>query len=196
MGWEIHRSNPGGEDLPMIFTETKLPGAYLIQIERHEDERGFFARTWCQHEFEENGLNPSLVQCNLSHNARKGTLRGMHYQDVPYQEAKLVSCIRGAIYDVIIDIRPGSPSFGAHLGAILTAQTHEMLYVPEGFAHGFLTLEDETQVFYQMSEFYAPDYARGFRWNDPTFNVQWPAEVRVISTRDASYPDFLMKGEG
>jgi dTDP-4-dehydrorhamnose 3,5-epimerase len=174
----------------MIFSRTKLEGAYLIQIQRHEDKRGFFARTWCQHEFEEQGLNPRLVQCNLSYNKVKGTLRGMHYQSAPYQEAKLVSCIHGAIYDVIIDIRTDSPTFGEHLGVTLTAQTHEMLYIPEGFAHGFLTLVDDTQVFYQMSEFYAPDYAQGFRWNDPAFKVVWPGEVRVISSRDAAYPDF------
>jgi dTDP-4-dehydrorhamnose 3,5-epimerase len=177
----------------MIFTNLNLEGAYWIQIQRHEDERGFFARTWCQREFEEHGLNPRLVQCNLSYNAKKGTLRGMHYQDAPYQEAKVVSCISGAIYDVIIDIRPGSPTFGEQLGIKLAAQTHDMLYVPEGFAHGFLTLADETQVFYQMSEFYAPDYARGFRWNDPSFKVRWPAEVQVISLRDASYPDFVLE---
>jgi dTDP-4-dehydrorhamnose 3,5-epimerase len=177
----------------MIFSQTKLQGAYRIQIQRHEDERGFFARTWCRREFEEHGLNPRLVQCNLSYNHKKGTLRGMHYQDAPYQEAKLVSCISGALYDVIIDIRPGSPTFGEYLGVELTAQTHEMLFIPEGFAHGFLTLEDETQVFYQMSEFYAPEYARGFRWNDPTFKVEWPAEVRVISPRDAGYPDFHLE---
>lgn len=177
----------------MIFSQTKLEGAYLIQIQRHEDERGFFARTWCQREFEEHGLNPRLVQCNLSYNHKKGTLRGMHYQDAPYQEAKLVSCISGALYDVIIDIRPGSPTFGKYLGVELSAQTHEMLFIPEGFAHGFLTLADETQVFYQMSEFYAPEYARGFRWNDPAFKVEWPEEVRVISPRDAGYPDFVME---
>lgn len=174
----------------MIFIQTKLEGAYLIQIQRHEDERGFFARTWCRREFEEHGLNPRLVQCNLSFNHKKGTLRGMHYQDAPYQEAKLVSCISGALYDVIIDIRPGSPTFGEYLGVELTAQTYEMLFIPEGFAHGFLTLADETRVFYQMSEFYAPEYSRGFRWNDPAFKVEWPGEVRVISPRDAGYPDF------
>jgi dTDP-4-dehydrorhamnose 3,5-epimerase len=176
----------------VIFNKTRLDGVYLIQIQEHADERGFFARTWCQREFDEHGLNPRLVQCNLSYNKKKGTLRGMHYQAAPYQEAKLVSCICGAIYDVIIDIRLESPTFGEYLGVSLTALSHDMLYVPEGFAHGFLTLVDETQVFYQMSEFYAPDYARGFRWNDPIFKVDWPAEVRVISSRDASYPDFAL----
>jgi dTDP-4-dehydrorhamnose 3,5-epimerase len=193
LGREVHRTDPGSEDLPMIFTKLSLQGAYLIQIQRHEDERGFFARSWCQREFSEHELNPRLVQCNLSYNKKLGTLRGMHYQDAPFQEAKVVSCISGAIYDVIIDIRPGSPTFGEHLGIKIDAQTHDMLYVPEGFAHGFLTLSDETQVFYQMSEFYAPDYSRGFRWNDPAFKVRWPAEVRVISARDASYPDYVLK---
>jgi dTDP-4-dehydrorhamnose 3,5-epimerase len=177
----------------MIFTQLNLEGAYLIQIQRHEDERGFFARTWCQREFSEHGLNPRLVQCNLSYNKKLGTLRGMHYQDAPFQEVKVVSCIKGAIYDVIVDIRPGSPTFGEHLGVKIDAQTHDMLYVPEGFAHGFLTLADETQVFYLMSEFYAPDYARGFRWNDPSFKLRWPSEVRVISQRDASYQDFVLE---
>jgi dTDP-4-dehydrorhamnose 3,5-epimerase len=177
----------------MIFTKLNLEGAYLIQIQRHEDERGFFARSWCQREFSEHGLNPRLVQCNLSYNKKLGTLRGMHYQDTPFQEAKVVSCISGAIYDVIIDIRPGSPTFKEYLGITIDAQTHDMLYVPEGFAHGFLTLADETLVFYQMSEFYAPDYARGFRWNDPAFKVKWPAKVQVISSRDANYPDYLFE---
>jgi dTDP-4-dehydrorhamnose 3,5-epimerase len=176
----------------MIFRKTGLGGAYLIQIERHEDERGFFARTWCQREFEEHGLNPRLVQCNLSYNKKKGTLRGMHYQTAPYQEAKLVRCTSGAMHFVIVDLRPDSPTFKAHLGVTLAAETHDMLYTPEGFANGFLTLADDTYVFYQMSEFYAPEYARGFRWNDPLFNIKWPAEVKVISDRDTHYPDFKL----
>jgi dTDP-4-dehydrorhamnose 3,5-epimerase len=179
----------------MIFHKTKLEGAYLIEIEPHQDERGFFARTWCQREFEAQGLNPRLVQCNLSYNKKKGTLRGMHSQATPCEEAKLVSCTRGSIYDVIVDLRPGSPTFMEYLGMKLLAETHNMLYVPEGFAHGFLTLQDETYVFYQMSEFYAPDFARGFRWDDPAFRIEWPAEVKVISERDASYPDFVPAAE-
>jgi dTDP-4-dehydrorhamnose 3,5-epimerase len=174
----------------MIFHDTKMAGAYLIGINKLEDERGFFARTWCQREFEEHGLNPRLVQCNLSYNKLKGTLRGMHYQVAPDQEAKLVSCIRGAIYDVIIDMRPESATYKEYLAAVLSAEEHNMLYVPEGFAHGFLTLQDETTVFYQMSEFYAPGSARGVRWNDPAFGIQWPEAVQVISERDAHYPDF------
>lgn len=174
----------------MIFVETALKGAYVIEIERLEDERGFFARTWCQREFESHGLNPRLVQCNISFNKKKGTLRGMHYQAPPFEEAKLIRCTRGALYDVIIDLRVTSPTFMQHFGIILTPEQRNMLYVPEGFAHGFLTLEDNTEVFYQMSEFYAPAYARGVRWNDPAFGIQWPIPVQVISERDASYPDF------
>jgi dTDP-4-dehydrorhamnose 3,5-epimerase len=174
----------------VIFHKTRLQGAFLIDINKLEDERGFFARTWCQREFEEHGLNPRLVQCNLSYNKLKGTLRGMHYQAAPDQEAKLVSCIQGAIYDVIIDLRPESPTYRDHIGVVLSAEAHNLLYVPEGFAHGFLTLADEATVFYQMSEFYAPDSARGVRWNDPAFGIQWPEPVQVISERDANYQDF------
>ncbi len=177
----------------MIFNETGLEGVYLIQIDRHEDERGFFARTWCQREFEEHGLNPRLVQCNLSYNKLKGTLRGMHYQEAPHQEAKLVRCTSGAIYDVIVDLRPESRTFGDHLGITLTAEMDDMLYIPEGFAHGLLTLANDTRVFYQMTEYYAPEYERGFRWNDPLFNFEWPVEVEVISPRDANYPDYIVE---
>ena len=176
----------------MIFVETRLKGAFVIEPERLEDERGFFARTWCQREFEAYGLNPRLVQCNISFNKEAGTLRGMHYQAAPYEEAKLVRCTQGAIHDVIIDLRPESPTFKQHTAVVLTAQNRKMLYVPEGFAHGFLTLEDHTEVFYQMSEFYAPEYARGVRWNDPVFNIQWPTAVQVISDRDRNYSDFTL----
>lgn len=174
----------------MIFIETQLKGAFIIKPERLEDERGFFARSWCQREFEAHGLNSRLVQCNISFNKKAGTLRGMHYQAAPYEEAKLVRCTQGAIYDAIIDLRPESPTFKQYTAIVLTAQNRQMLYVPEGFAHGFLTLEDHTEVFYQMSEFYAPEYARGIRWNDPAFNIQWPADVQIISERDQNLPDF------
>jgi dTDP-4-dehydrorhamnose 3,5-epimerase len=176
----------------MIFTKTNLEGAFIIEIQRLEDERGFFARTFCQKEFIQHGLNTRVAQCNVSYNKKKGTLRGMHLQASPFQEAKLVQCTYGAIYDVIIDLRPESPTYMEHLGVTLSAQQYRILYIPEGFAHGFLTLEESSNVFYQMSEFYAPEYARGFRWNDPAFNIVWPAEVAVISKRDASYPDFSM----
>jgi dTDP-4-dehydrorhamnose 3,5-epimerase len=178
----------------MIFTETKLKGAYVVEIQKLKDERGFFARSWCRCEFEAHGLNSQLVQCDISFNARRGTMRGMHYQAKPYEEAKLIRCTMGSIYDVIVDIRPDSPSFKQYLGIILTPVNYKMLYVPEGFLHGFLTLENNTEVFYQMSEFYAPDHARGFRWNDPAFGIEWPENVRVISDRDRDYPDFNVKG--
>ena len=199
----------------MIFKETKLKGAFIIELQKMEDDRGFFARSWCQREFEAHGLCPRLVQCNISLNSKRGTLRGMHYQAAPYEEAKLVRCVRGSIYDVIIDIRPDSDTYSQWIGvelaapcsqpiahcSLLTAHRslptahYRMLYVPEGFAHGFLTLEDNTEVFYQMSEFYAPDHAKGFRWNDPAFSIKWPGEVKVISERDETYPDFRFQGE-
>lgn len=176
----------------MIFGETKLKGAYIIEPERLEDARGFFARTWCQHEFESHGLSQRLVQCSVSFNNKRGTLRGMHYQAAPYEEVKLVRCTMGAIYDVIIDLRPVSPTFKQHVAVTLTAENRTMLYIPEGFAHGFQTLEDDTEVFYQMSEFYAPAYARGVRWNDPAFSIQWPEDRRIILERDQNYPDFTL----
>jgi dTDP-4-dehydrorhamnose 3,5-epimerase len=174
----------------MIFTETQLKGAYIIDPERIEDERGFFARTWDHHEFEARGLNSSLAQCNISYNARRGTLRGMHYQAAPHAETKLVRCTMGAIYDVIIDLRPGSPTLRQWLAVELSAENRRMLYVPEGFAHGFQTLADHSEVFYQMTECYAPDYARGVRWNDPTFGIVWPEVPQAIAARDQAYPDF------
>jgi len=174
----------------MIFRDTKIRGAVEIHVEPKPDERGFFARTWCQGEFEKSGLNPRLVQCNISFNTRKSTLRGMHYQVALRAEAKLVRCTRGAIYDVVIDLRPGSPTFKKWIAVVLTAEKRNMIYVPEGCAHGFLTLADETEVFYQMSEFYSPESARGVRWNDPAFQIAWPEKAEVISERDRSYPDF------
>lgn len=174
----------------MIFNETKLPGAFIVEPQRLEDERGFFARTWCQREAEAVGLDPKWVQFNVSFNKEKGTLRGMHYQAAPFAEAKLVRCTMGAIYDVIIDLRSESPTFKQHVGVVLSAQNRKMLYVPEGFAHGLLTLEDDSEIFYQMGEFYAPGYGRGVRWDDPAFGIQWPEPVRVISERDQNYPDL------
>ena len=174
----------------MIFKETKLKGAFIIDMEPIEDERGFFARSWCREEFEAHGLNPQLAQCNISFNKRKGTLRGMHYQKPPHEEAKLVRCTMGAIFDVIIDLRPGSSTCNQWLGTELTAKNRRMLYIPEGCAHGFLTLEDATEVFYQMSTHYVPDSASGVRWDDPAFNINWPEQPQMISQRDQSYPDF------
>ena len=176
----------------MIILPTLLNGTYVIEPERLEDERGFFARTWCQREFQNYGLNLTIVQCSVSFNRRKGTLRGMHYQAAPKAEAKVVRCTRGAIYDVIVDIRPGSATFKKWVATELTAENHRMHYIPEGLAHGFQTLEDETEVFYEISEFHAPECARGFRWDDPVFDIDWPpASERIISDRDRNFPDFL-----
>jgi dTDP-4-dehydrorhamnose 3,5-epimerase len=174
----------------MHFHETKLPGVFEIQVEPHRDDRGFFARSWCQKEFAAHGLNPGLLQCNVSFNKRKGTLRGVHFQAPPYAEAKLVRCTKGAIYDVVLDLRPSSLTYRDWIALTLTAANHHMLYIPEGCGHGFLTLEDETEVFYQMSEFYNAESARGVRWNDPAFQIVWPGEVEVISQRDGAYPTY------
>lgn len=174
----------------MIFHETKLRGVFEIHLEPKPDDRGFFARCWCQKEFESNKLNSRVAQCNVSFNSRKGTLRGMHYQAAPYAEAKVVRCTRGAIYDVVLDLRPQSPTFKDWVALPLTAEKRNMVYVPEGCAHGFLTLDDKTEVFYQMTEFYSPESARGVRWDDPAFQIAWPERVRVISERDRSYPNF------
>jgi len=172
------------------FTETRLKGAYIVQPEPMADERGFFARSWCVREFGSFGLETRLVQCNISFNRRKGTLRGMHYQAPPFEEDKLVRCTRGSIYDVIVDLRRDSRTFGKHIGITLTAENRTMLHIPKGFAHGFLTLEDDTEIHYQMSEYYAPECARGYRWDDPVFGIVWPGEVQIISEKDRSYPDF------
>ncbi len=175
----------------MIFTETTLPGAFIIEPEPLEDERGFFARIWCQREFQRHGLNPGLVQCSISFNRKEGTLRGMHYQAAPHQEARLVRCTKGAICDVIIDLRPESPTFKHHVAERLTTENRKMVYVPEDFAHGFQTLEDNTEVFYQMSTSYYAEYAKGVRWDDPAFSIPWPTEVRIISPKDQQYSDFI-----
>jgi dTDP-4-dehydrorhamnose 3,5-epimerase len=176
----------------MIFTETTLKGAFLIEPERRRDERGFFARTWCQSEFAAAGLQTDWVQCNISFNKERGTLRGMHYQATPYEEAKLVRCTMGAVYDVIIDLRTDSPTYRQWLAAELTSDNRLMLFIPKGFAHGFQTLTDEAEVFYQMSQFYVPEYARGVRWDDPAFKISWPAEKCIISEQDRNFPDFLL----
>jgi len=175
----------------MNFCATKLAGVYEIRIEPEPDERGFFARTWCQKEFENHGLNPRLVQCSISFNTRKGTLRGMHYQAAPFQETKVVRCTRGAIFDVAIDLRPQSRTFKSWVSAVLTAEDRNMLCIPEGCAHGFLTLEDGCEVLYEMSEVFDANSARGVRWDDPTFQIAWPAKVEVIAERDRTYRDFV-----
>ena len=174
----------------MIFLPTALEGAVILESERLPDERGFFARTWCAEEAEAHGLNPRVMQCSVSYNTKTGTLRGMHFQAPPHEEAKLVRCTRGAIYDVIIDLRPGSSTFTRHIAVALSEDNGRGIYIPEGFAHGFQTLEDDTEVLYQMSAFYVPSHARGVRWDDPAFGIAWPPAERVITERDRSYPDF------
>jgi dTDP-4-dehydrorhamnose 3,5-epimerase len=175
----------------MIFVETKLPGAFVVELDPRVDDRGFFARAWCSREFEDHGLSSQLAQCNLSFNQRSGTLRGMHYQAAPKEEAKLVRCTRGAVYDVIVDLRPRSATFKKWTAVELTAENRRALYVPKGFAHGYQTLTDRTETLYQVSEFYAPEAERGVRWNDPAFEIEWPdAETRILSEKDRSWPDF------
>lgn len=172
------------------FTPTSIDRALLIQSQPLADERGYFARVWCQQEFAELGLNTDLVQCNLSHNHQRGTLRGMHYQRAPFEEAKVVRCTQGSIYDVIIDLRSDSPSFMHWQAFELSADNQQMLYIPEGCAHGFQTLTDSAQVFYQMSQPYHPEYASGVRWNDPAWDIEWPLPVSRISHQDQTHPDF------
>lgn len=178
----------------MIFKALELPGAFLLEPERVEDERGFFARVFCRRELEAHGLNPAVAQCSLSFNRRRGTVRGMHWQAPPAEEAKLVRCFRGAVHDVIVDLRPDSPTFRLHAAVELDAQNRVALYLPPGFAHGFQTLEDSTELLYQMSEFYAPEHARGFRFDDPEVGIRWPLPVSVISERDRSLPPFADRG--
>ena len=176
----------------MIFTETALKGVFVIDIEPIRDARGLFARTWCQKEFEGNGLAVTWVQSSTSVNSRRGTLRGMHYQVVPNEEVKLVRCTTGAIYDVIIDLRPASPTYCQHVGITLSADNRRAVYIPKQCAHGFLTLEDNSEVSYHMSEFYTPESARGFRWDDPAFNIKWPETITVMSERDRTWPTFAL----
>jgi len=160
-----------------------------------EDSRGFFGRSFCRREFMEHGLDPCVDQCNVSFNKRRGTLRGMHYQAAPHQEAKLVRCTRGAIFDAIIDLRPESSTFKRHFSITLSEQNLLMLYIPEGFAHGFQTLEDDTEVFYQMSKGFHPEAARGVRWNDPAFAIEWPSAERIMNERDRNYSNFIIESE-
>ncbi|MCC6449789.1 MAG: dTDP-4-dehydrorhamnose 3,5-epimerase [Candidatus Aureabacteria bacterium] len=174
----------------MRFTETPLGGAYLIDLEKKEDDRGFFARAFCVEEFGRLGLETGIVQINNSLSARKGTLRGMHYQLPPMAETKIVRCIRGSFHDVIVDLRSGSPTFMEWFGVTLSADNRRALYVPKGFAHGILTLEDDTEAFYLVTQFYSRDHERGIRWNDPVFEIEWPMRPVVVSEKDASHPDF------
>jgi dTDP-4-dehydrorhamnose 3,5-epimerase len=176
----------------MIFTACRVRDAYLIDLDHKVDERGFFARSYCRNEFAAQGLHPDFVQSNLSFNNRRGTLRGMHYQVRPNEEIKLIRCLTGAIYDVIVDLRPTSPTYKQWIGVELDADKRRMLYSPAGFAHGYLTLADNTEVLYQVSAFYSPESERGVRWNDPAFNIQWPMQPEVISSRDRQHPDFIL----
>jgi dTDP-4-dehydrorhamnose 3,5-epimerase len=172
----------------MHFVETGLAGAYLIELDRHEDERGFFARSFCEREFVRYGLPPRFVQCNVSFNRWRGTIRGLHWQAAPHEEAKVVRCTRGALYDVVVDLRAGSPTRHCWAGFALSAQDHRQIFVPAGFAHGFQTLEPDTEVFYMMSTAFEPSCARGMRWNDPALSIAWPLVDPVLSERDASWP--------
>lgn len=174
----------------MIFTPTPLAGSYLIDLEKRGDDRGFFARAFCEREFATHELVTRFVQVNNSLSATKGTLRGMHYQLAPKAETKLVRCIRGSLFDVILDLRRESPTFGQSFGAELSAENRRMMYVPKGFAHGFITLAEDTEAFYFADEFYAPEHERGVRWDDPRFNIKWPSAPAVLSDKDAGHRDF------
>ena len=174
----------------MIFTPTAIEGVVIVEPEKRLDERGYFARTWCAREFAEQGLTTPFVQSNISYNRRRGTLRGMHYDVSPHEEIKLVRCTRGALFDVAIDLRSSSPTYRRHVAVTLTPEGGNMLYIPAGFAHGFLTLADDTEVCYLMAPYYVPRPTRGVRWNDPAFGIEWPIPVAVVSERDAAYPDY------
>jgi dTDP-4-dehydrorhamnose 3,5-epimerase len=175
----------------MIFTETELPGAYVLDLERREDDRGFFARAWCANELGDLGLETRIVQANVSFNRQKGTLRGMHMQVAPHAEVKVIRATRGSVLDVIVDLRPDSPTYRRWTGVELSAENGRALYVPEGFAHGYQTLEDDTETFYLVSAFYAPDAERGVRWDDPAFGIEWPDPAgAILSEKDATWPDW------
>ena len=177
--------------MAITFTETKLPGAFIIEPEIFADERGFFARSYSEDEFEAHGIKLRMAECHISFNKKRYTIRGLHFQKDPFAQAKLVRCTQGAIFDVIVDLRPDSPTFKQWIGEELTAANHRMLYVPKGFAHGYQTLEDDTEMFYQVSEFYTPSSLGGVRWNDPAFGIRWPAMDGVtLNQRDESYADF------
>jgi dTDP-4-dehydrorhamnose 3,5-epimerase len=176
----------------MIFTETKLRGAFIIDLDRKEDSRGFFARSWCRKEFETHGLNVDIHQMNVGFSIRKGTLRGLHYQIEPYQEVKVIHCTKGAIHDVIVDLRPGSPTHRHWISVELTSDNHRMLYIPEGFGHGYQTLLDNSEIYYLTSQLYVPECARGCRYDDVAFGIAWPLAVTSISDADRSWPDYKL----
>lgn len=187
MGRKICYSHTRGENLLMLFTETKLKGSFVIELEKLEDERGFFARSWDKKEFEKKGLNPNLIQCSISFNSKKGILRGMHFQKEPFEEAKLVRCTKGKIFDVIVDLREDSTTKNKWFGIELSETNHKMVYVPEGFAHGFQTLEENSEVFYQMSQEFNEKSATGRRWDSKDFEITWPIIPPILSGKDASW---------
>ena len=191
MGRALRRSDSGGHDLFVRFVSTRLDGLLIVEPEKQDDSRGFFARTWCQREFAAQSLNVPWVQCSISFNERSGTLRGLHFQALPYEETKLVRCTMGAIYDVVVDVRPDSKTFKQWEAFELTAENRKMLYIPQGFAHGFQTLVDQTEVFYQISAFYSPIASRGHRYDDPVLAIEWPLEVSKISEKDQAWPLIL-----
>lgn len=172
----------------MLFTETAIPGVWVIDVERHEDERGFFGRMWCRSEFEDHGLNPRVAQANVGYSKERGTLRGLHYQAAPHEEAKYIKCTHGAVFDVAVDLRAGSPTLHRWFGIELNDRNRTMLYVPEGCAHGYMSLTDDAEILYLTSEDYAPDAAGGARWDDPAFGIEWPINVEVISEQDRRWP--------
>jgi len=174
----------------MIFTKTDIQGAFIIDINRIEDHRGFFGRSFCQQEMKQHGLNETVAQTNLSSNKKKGTLRGLHYQQAPYEESKLVRCTRGSLFDVLVDLRKNSETYCKGFGIELSADSFRMLYVPEGCAHGFITLEDDTDIMYQVNQFYTPNAEKGLLWNDPAFDIKWPIQPVVISEKDRNQPLF------
>jgi dTDP-4-dehydrorhamnose 3,5-epimerase len=175
----------------MIFRETELEGAYIVELEIISDHRGFFARSWCQKEFEEKSLVSNFVQSNIAFNRKRNTLRGMHYQSAPFEEVKLVRCTKGAVYDVIVDLRPESPTHTKWIGVKLTPDNYKPLYVPKLFAHGYLTLIDNSELFYQVSQFYSPQHEAGVRWSDPVFSIDWPTDIKpIISKKDENWPDY------
>jgi dTDP-4-dehydrorhamnose 3,5-epimerase len=190
MGREVRHRHPGSAGILMRFVETTLPGLYRIEVEPRSDERGVFARTFCEKEFAAHHLPTGFVQCNTSFNTRKGTLRGLHFQTKPFEEGKLVRCTQGAILDVIVDLRKDSPAYCRWQAFELTAANRLALFVPPGLAHGFLTLTDGAEVFYQMTEFYSPEHSSGVRWDDPAFGIRWPVPDPILSDKDRAYPPF------
>ena len=190
MGWKIRHPHSKGENHFMIFIETELSGAHIIEPENLEDERGFFARVFDKKEFEDRGLNTEYVQTSISFNKQKGTFRGMHYQIEPFEEEKLVRCTKGKIFDVILDLRPQSKTFKKWTSVELSEDNHKIIYIPKGFAHGFQTLENNSEIFYEISQYYNSDYSKGIKWDDPSFDIKIPLDISIISKKDLAYPKF------